>query len=476
MNNTNKKLLTLDESLNLEQSHANELYKKHVNAGLLGIYQILGLDKMDVDYAEGMYINLKDGRKILDFTSAIGILGLGHNHPKILEAEEKCRDKKVLNAIKIAPHKLQSALAYNLSQLLPNPLSVSFFTVSGAEAVEAAMKLCERVQGPGRRKFITTENSYHGKTHTAISMTRSGHIRDSFIQGIPEENVIQIPYGNITSLENILKEQSDQIVAIIVEAIQGQSIETPETGYLKSVVELCHKHNLLVIFDEVKSGMSRTGTFCAFQNEDVVPDVVTISKALGGGSRAIGAMVTSENLFKKAYGKKESSGLHTTTFGGLGVSCAVAIESLNILGDSDFQNDVKDKGAYLKTKLEKLQQKYPNKIVSLKGRGLMQAIQLNFRNIFNDSKFEIPDMPLVDTFDKVMMASLIRTLYEKHDIIAHFADSNIDTLHIMPPLIVEKEHLDTFVNAIDKILEKGFIPLAFDFVKENIKDRLNLNF
>jgi acetylornithine/succinyldiaminopimelate/putrescine aminotransferase/FAD/FMN-containing dehydrogenase len=465
-------LLTLRESLDLEQSKANELYKKHVNSGLLGVYELLGLNNLDARSAEGVFIRLKDGRNILDFTSAIGIIGLGHNHPRITAAEKLCLDEKILNAIKLGPHKLQSALAYNLAALLPHPLSVSFFTTSGAEAVEAAMKLCERVQGNKRRKFITTGNSYHGKTHTALSMTRSGHMRDGFIQGIPEENVIEVPYGNAEALENTLKEYGDEVVAIIVEPIQGQSIETPPRGYLSAVVDICRKNNVLVIFDEVKSGMSRSGTFCAFQDESVVPDVVTLSKSLGGGSRAMGAMITSEELFKKAYGKREASSLHTTTFGGLGHSCAVAIEALNILGDLDFQKNVREKGDYLKKSLEDLQERYPNKIVAVKGRGLMQAIQFNFRNIFKDSSFQIPALPLIDTFDKVMMASLIRALYEKHNILAHFADSNIDTLHVMPPLIVEKEHIDKFVEAVDTILKEGFISLATNFVKEVMKDKL----
>ena len=418
MNNQSTKLLTLEESLNLDYREANKFYKNHVNAGLLEVYEILGVDKMDVLDAGGVFINLKDGRKILDFTSALGILGLGHNHPRILATEKRCIDEKVLNAIKLAPHKLQAALAYNLSTLLPDPLSVSFFTTSGAEAVESAMKLCEKVQGEKRRKFITTTNSYHGKTHTALSMTRSGHVRDAFIQGIPEENVIQIAYDDISALEKILGEQDKEVIAMIVEPMQGQGLDTPEKDYLTKVVELCHRHNVLVIFDEVKFGMSRSGTFCAFQAEEVVPDVVTISKSLGGGLVAMGAMITTRELFKKAYGKREASGLHTTTFGGLGHSCAIAIETLNILGDPEFQKSVRDKADYLRKKLEELKNKYPNKIKSIKGRGLLQGIEFNFKNIFSGS-FNIPEIPLLDTYNKAMMASLIRALYQKHNILAY---------------------------------------------------------
>lgn len=185
----------------------------------------------------------------------------------------------------------------------------------------------------------------------------------------------------------------------------------------------------------------------------------------------MGAMITTPELFKKAYGKKKWSSLHTTTFGGLGHACAVAIESLNILGDPEFQKSVREKGEYLNSGLERLKTKYPNQIVAIKGRGLLQAIQFNFRNIFKDIKFEIPSLPLIETYDTAMMAALIRTLYEKHNVIANFTDSNLDTLHVMPPLVCEKHHLDVFVDAIDQILAGGLTALAANFVKEVLTDK-----
>lgn len=462
-----KPLLSLEESLNLPLARSNELFKTHINAGLFGVYELLGVTDMDIESAEGLVIALKDGRKILDFTSALGILGLGHNHPRILAAERMVAERKTINALKLAPHKLQGALAYNLAALLPDPLSVSFFTVSGAEAVEAAMKLCERVQGTGRKLFVTTANSYHGKTHTTLSLTRSGSIRDGFILGVPDENIISIPYADLPALEATLKERGSEIVAFTVEPIQGQGIDTPPAGYLRQVVELCHKHGVLVIFDEVKVGMSRTGTFCAFQAEDVVPDVVTLSKALGGGSRAMGAMVTSAALFKKAYGKKKMSGLHSTTFGGLGASCAVAIEALNILGDAAFQNAVQEKGEYLRSKLEALQKKYPDQVANIRGRGLFQGVEFNFRSL---GGITIPAVPFIDTLDKLMMASLVYSLYRERGILTHFTDTNIATLHVMPPLIIENAQIDTFVSALDAILERGFVTLATRFVAHVVKD------
>ena len=193
-------LLSLKDAIALDTKEANRLYEKHLNPGLLEIYKILGLSEMDIESAEGVEINLRDGRKILDFSSSIGVLGLGHNHPRIIAAEKICHEKKLIDAIKVAPHKLQAALAYNLCEMLPGPLDYCFLTVSGAEAVEAGMKICERAQGIGKTKFITAIGSFHGKTHGALSVTAGGGFQQGFLMGVPKENVVEVPYGDIDAI------------------------------------------------------------------------------------------------------------------------------------------------------------------------------------------------------------------------------------------------------------------------------------
>ncbi len=454
-------LLSLKDSISLDTKEANELYKKHLNPGLLEIYTILGLNEMDIESAEGTEIHLQDGRIILDFSSSIGVLGLGHNHPRIIEAEKLCHEMKLIDAIKVAPHKLQAALAYNLCEMLPGDLDFCFLTVSGAEAVEAAMKVCERAQGTKKTKFITATDSFHGKTHGSLAVTTGGGFQRGFMMGIPKENVVEVAYGQIEAISAAIQANStphgNSIIAILLEPIQGQDIVIAPQGYLKEVIELCQKHNILTIFDEVKIGMGRTGTFCAYQiEEDVVPDVVTLSKSLGGGKRAVGAMICSEKIFKKAYAKRNDSSLHTTTFGGLGESCAVAIETLNVLADEKLIEGAKEKGEYLQEKLQELQKKHPNEITELLGRGLFQGVRFSFsRNTLN-------------ILDTVMMVCLVRELYRRHDIIAHFSGSDPTILHIMPPLIVTKEQLDQFVTALDNILLRGFVSIVAEFVKDNV--------
>lgn len=454
-------MLTLQEAIALDVNQAKTLYKQHYNPGLMEIYELLGVSDIDIDRAEGVEIYLRDGRTILDFSSSIGVLGLGHNHPRIIAAEQLCHEKKLIDAIKVAPHKLQAALAHNLAELLPDPLEVCFLTVSGAEAVEAAMKLCERAQGPDKTKFISATGSFHGKTHGSLSVTNSGGFQRGFLMGIPQENRIEVPYGDLDALEKAIQAEEtslgdNSIIAIILEAFQGQSLATPHPGYLKGVTALANEYDILTIFDEVKASMGRTGTFCAFQIEDVVPDVVTISKSLGGGKRAVGAMVTSPTLFKKAYAKRKDSSLHTTTFGGLGESCAVAIEALNVLVEDNLIQAAREKGDYLKARLLELQAKHPGQVTELLGRGLLQGVRFSFSHGY------------LNLLDSVMMASVVRYLYEEHSILVHFSASDPDILHLMPPLIVEQDQLDRMVAALDDVLTQGLMKIVGRFVKHNL--------
>jgi len=459
-------LLSLNESLKISTKDFGKYYSNFINPGLFKIYQRLGLSDIDISYASGVEIYLKDGRSILDFSSAGGITGLGHNHPRIIAAEQLCHEKKIIDAIKVAPHSLQAALAYNLNQLLPDPLQISFFAVSGAEAVEGAMKLCEKVQGTHKKKFITTSGAYHGKSHGAISLTTHGGHRDSFITGIPHENIIEIPYGNTDALEQVLSKYNDLVVAMILEPIQGQCMVVPPTGYLKRVVEICHKYGALVIFDEIKTGIGRSGQFCAFQYENIVPDVVTLSKALGGGKRAISAFVTSDKLFKKAYGRREDCNIHSTTFGGLGESCAVAIETLNVLVEENLINDAAQKGKYLISKLEELKERHPKSIKEIKGRGLLLGIKFNYEEQLLKRLLPKGKFGITDTVESLFIASVLSELYREYDILSFFASK--DTLQIMPPLVVSYRQMDQFIEAINGILETGFSKLSWKMLKSNL--------
>ncbi len=467
-------LLSLEDSLNLDLATANRLYSEHMNKYLLQVFQVLGLSEMDVKGGQGIEVWLNDGRTLLDFSAGLGIVGLGHNHPRIIAAERRCHELKIIDSMKVAPHKLQGALAYNISQYLPDPLNVSFLSVSGSEAVEAALKISERVQGPkGKDKFICMQGAFHGKTHGSLSVTTAARFQNGFMMGIPKENVISVPYGDMGAIEDAIKAEStgsgNRIVAVIVESILGESCKVPPVGYLTDVARLCRENDVLSIFDEVKMGMGRTGKFCCFQHENVVPDITTLAKTLGGGKREIGAMVTSQELFDKAYGSKADCTLHTSGFGGMGESCAVAIETLNVLQDENLIENAATMGAYLRKGLLGLQEKHPRNVLEVRGMGLFQAIRLNFGQELVSKLVDLSKNPLFVTYQTVLIGGVARELYERYNILAHFQPGARDILHFMPPFVVKEKHIDALIAALDGIFTRGLADTTVHFVAKNLK-------
>lgn len=461
--------------MNLDMETANGYYAQYMNKYMLQIFDILGLKDMDIRGAQGLEIWLNDGRTLLDFSGGLGVLGLGHNHPRIIEAERKCHERKIIDCIKLAPHKLQGALAYNLAQFLPDPLKVSFFAVSGAEANEAAMKLAERVQTPkGKKKFLCMRGAFHGKTHGPLSVTTATDVQTGFLLGVPKENVVYVTYGDIESMRQAIRAETDSrgnnsIIAAMVETIHGTTCEIPRVGYLTEFVDLCRKHDILSIFDEVKVGMGRSGKFCAFQHEDVVPDIVTLAKTLGGGKREVAVMMTSQALFDKAYGSKQDCTLHSSSFSGLGESCAAAIETLNILQDEKLIENAERMGDYLSSQLHRLKAKHPNHILDVRGRGMFQAMRLNFHQNLASKLVDVSNNHLFQTYQTVLIGALTRELYERHNILAHFQPGARDLLHFMPPFVVSEHHIDKLVAALDDVLTRGITDATVRFVSKNIK-------
>lgn len=468
-------LLSLDQSLDLDTETANEYYAQHLNKYMLQIFDILGYKDMDIRGAQGVEIWLNDGRTLLDFSGGLGVLGLGHNHPRIIEAERKCHDRRIIDCIKIAPHKLQGALAHNLSLFLPSPLDVSFLAVSGAEANEAAMKLSERVQTPkGKKKFLCMRGAFHGKTHGPLSLTTATDVQSGFLLGVPKENVIYATYGDIESMRGAIRAETDSkgnngIIAAMIETIHGTTCEIPRAGYLTEFAELCRRHDILSIFDEVKVGMGRSGRFCAFQHENVVPDIVTLAKTLGGGKREVAAMVTSQALFDRAYGNKQDCNLHSSSFSGLGESCAAAIETLNILQDERLIENAERMGGYLSQRLLALKAKHPNHILEVRGRGMFQAIRLNFHQGMAEKVVDVTSNQLFQTYQTVLIGALTRELYERHDILVHFQPGARDLLHFMPPFVVREHHIDKVVSALDDVLTRGIADATVRFVTKNVR-------
>lgn len=459
-------MITLQEADNLSPSEIKYLYIDHVNNNIPKILGLLGLAKEEPQYAEGMFIYTKSGNKIFDFTGGVSVLNLGHNHPRILRARQKYAEKKYMEVWKFFLSPYLAALSKNLADLAPGNLAYPFFCNSGAEANEGALKIAEKYQGKSKDKIVYTDKSYHGKTHATLSV--SG-IDDSKKHFKVLDGCIEIPYGNSDEFESAIKKRCDSgarkndICAIILESVTASTITIPPRGYLKEIRRLCDEHDILMIVDDVFLGFGRTGKMFSFEHENIIPDIFTVSKSLGGGKASLAAYIVKDDIYKKAYGDMKNYMIHSTTFNGLGEECYTAIEALNVLIDENLVENSKTMGEYLLSRLKQLKERHPTIIKDVRGIGLLNCIELETpgKNIIDmvgkGSKF------FRDMGSGIFPGMIISQLFKQHNILVTAGVYENNIIVINPPLIVNNEHIDYLISSINDYFSKGWFQMAVEF-------------
>jgi acetylornithine/N-succinyldiaminopimelate aminotransferase len=309
-----------------------------------------------------------DGRSYLDLLGGIATCALGHCHPEVVAAVKAQVDTlwHVSNAFYSEP---QIELAAQLTAL--SGLPRAFFCNSGAEANEALLKLARRVMKdrghPERFEVITFENSFHGRTLATVTATGQAKYQKGF-EPLPA-GFHHVPYGN---LEAVRQRVGPQTAAILVEPVQGEGgVRAAPPGFLKALRALCDEHGLLLLVDEVQTGMGRTGKLFAFQHDGIQPDAISLAKALGNGL-PIGAMLCSEEA-----GKSLPSGTHGSTFGGNLVSATAANVVVRLIREPQMLREVAEKGEYFMARARELQARLPTLIQDVRGRGLLVGIEVN---------------------------------------------------------------------------------------------------
>ncbi len=367
------------------------------------------------------------GTRFLDMTAGIAVCGLGHNHPTFTArvAEQLARLVHISN------------LFYNDQQILAAKAIVDrsfadrvFFCNSGAEANEGALKLARRYQSivassPQRTKIVSTHGSFHGRTFATVAITGQPKYRENF--GPLVENIEHINYGDLDAATRALEGRS--ACAIIVEPIQAEGgIVVPAPGYLAGLRTLCDETGTILIFDEVQTGIGRTGKWFGHEHDGVKPDVMTLAKGLGGGV-PIGAVAMSE---KAAAGLTQQAGgavPHATTFGGNPLACAAAIAVVEIIEAEKLLPRVTESGLYLEQKLQGLVSEFPGHAVEHRGRGLLRGVAVS----------GAPAQVVARAREKGVLLSVAG------DKVVRFA----------PPFIVEHAQLDEAVAVVRDVLREG---------------------
>ena len=458
--------INFKESFIISQNQNINLYKKYINPGLSKAFTIFGYNSLDIKKAKNSFIYLNNGSKILDLTSSLGVNNLGHNNSEINAAERYYNSKYQIDCQKFGVNKLQSVLANNLQKLLNNNLTLSFFATSGAEANEAGMKLCMAYNSGKKDKFVTFSNSYHGKTLGSLSLTNVNDFQDNFFLGIDKKNILNLEFNNISLLEKTVLKFKNRINAIIIEPIQGQTMEVVNYTFMKKIEYLCKKYNIILFIDEIKCGLSRAKGIFYYKKFNIKADILTISKSLGGGKNPISAMICDKKIFLKSYGSINRSNIHTTTFFGLGKSCSTAIKTLEIISHNKFQNNLNRKIEFVKNKIYQLKINNPNMIKDIKGDGLFIGIQINLEKFV---PFINKKILKKNTINAVIMASIVRFLLDKYKILTHFEKTSPDVLRFMPSLTITHKEINYFFNSLDLLLSEDKNKTLINFVLKNIK-------
>ena len=372
---------------------------------------------LEVASAKGSYIIDVSEKKYLDFVAGVSANTLGHSNPIITDAVKKQLEK--YSHVMVYGEYIQSP-QYKLAQLLaknlPESLSTTYFTNSGTEAVEGAMKIAKRATG--RSEMISCKDSYHGSTQGSLSIMGNEVNKTNYRPLLPDCN--QIIYNDINSLKNITKKTA----AVIIEPIQGASgFINPKNNFLKKVKDQCKKVGALLVFDEIQTCYGRLGTLFGFEKYNVIPDILCIAKGMGAGM-PIGAFIASWELMNLLTLNPKLG--HITTFGGHPINCAASLSCLEYLLNSEIMNKVNNK--------QKLFLKHLNhpKIKEVRGSGLMLAIEFN---------------------DEYIAQKVVKESLENGLILFYFLFTKT-AIRITPPLTISEKEIIKGCDIIKKILEK----------------------
>jgi len=373
--------------------------------------------ELEIERAEGIYLYDHTGKKYIDLISGISVNNLGHRHPAIIKAVHEQLEKYM--HVMCYGEFIQSPqvqLAAMLSENLPQNLDSVYLVNSGSEAVEGALKLAKRFTG--RTEIITFKNAYHGSTHGALSAGGNEELKNQFRPLLPEVKILE--FNHIEGIANITKKTA----CVIIEPIQGEAgVRIPSAEFMKALRQKCTETSSLLIFDEIQTGFGRTGKLWGFEHFDVVPDIITLAKSMGGGM-PIGAFISSKKIMETLTYDPVLG--HITTFGGHPVSCAAAIANLKYLTERKIYQRVQDK--------EKLFLAHLNhpEIKKIRSKGFLIAVE------FESEKFN---------------QNVIKKCLEKGLITDWFLFAP-DCLRIAPPLIIEEEEIikscEIILHSIDE--------------------------
>jgi ornithine--oxo-acid transaminase len=416
------------------------LHSRHLNAMMVRVLQTIGYD-VGFRAGQGQYLFDRQGNRYLDLLSGWGVFGIGRNHPVLRETLTEVLAADLPNLVQMDVSLLAGLLAERLLEFVPF-LDKVFFTNSGSEAVEAAIKFARRATG--RRGIVYCHHAFHGLTYGALSANGDEIFKEGFGPLVPGFSAV--PFNDLAALEKALS--SGDIAAFLVEPIQGKGVNLPDDLYLRGAQALCRKHGTLFIADEIQTGVGRTGRFLAVEHWGVEPDMVLLAKTLSGGHVPVGALLTRAPIFEKVFNRMDKAVVHGSTFGKNDLAMAAGLATLHVIESEGLVQRAAQTGSRLLTFFETLAQRY-ELVRSVRGKGLMIGIEFGPpRSLKLKAAWS-----LLETVTSGLFCQLITIpLFKDHKILAQVAGHASHTVKLLPALIISEQDCEWIETAFDAVI------------------------
>jgi ornithine--oxo-acid transaminase len=421
-----------------------DLHRRFVNPQFVRVLEVIGYNR-NYCSARGAYLTDHQGRDVLDFLAGFGVFNIGRNHPLVIDVLHQILDAQCASLVQMDAGCISGMLAEALCNAAPEGLDAVFFTNSGAESVEGALKFARQAQGkPG---VVYCKRAFHGLTLGALSVNGAPEFRDRNEPLLP--HCQEVPFGDLEALDQALS-QGDK-AAFILEPVQGKGVFPAPDGYLQGARELCDKHGALLIADEIQTGLGRTGSMFAVEHWGVTPDIIAVSKALSGGFVPVGAVISRRSVHAKVFDSMDRCFAHSNTFGQNDLAMAAGLATLEVIQSEGLAENARKMGEAVMDGLESLRERY-EMLTEIRGKGLMIGLQFGKpRSVGLKTGWKLLHSMNEDLFCQMITMPLL----EQHDILTQVAGHGLDTVKILPPLVIGQPEVDRFLTAMEDVLKQA---------------------
>ncbi len=420
-----------------------EIHEQYLNNQMVRVLRTIGFDK-NYKRALGQYLYDEDNNEYLDCLSGFGVFAIGRNHPTVISALQETLTLELPNLVQMDVPLLSGLLAEKILATTPDNTNKMFFSNSGSEAVEAAIKLARYTTK--RERIVHCEHSFHGLTLGSLSINGDENFKEGFGPLLP--NCDAIPFNDLDALEKKLS--SKAVAAFIVEPIQGKGVNVPDDSYLPEVERLCKKFGTLFIADEIQTGLGRTGKFWAIDHWGVKPDMILMAKSLSGGFVPVGAVAMTQKIMDTVFNRMDRAVVHGSTFSKNNMAMAAGLATLQVMEDENLVENSAKVGEDIISTINAMSSQYEF-LKEARGKGLMVAVEFQ-----SPKSLKLKAAwTMLEAANKGLFCQMVTIpLFKEHQVLTQVAGHGMNVIKFLPSLNITQKDRDWIVNSFDQTISE----------------------